>query len=170
MIREKGEARNHTFSGVHPQKRVTPRIHLVATKLQSVPLPPQRPRRCRPSACPGPFTRNASPDPLKRPVGAGLVPALRLAKSRHPIAHTAAAPSHLTPLAPNWILRFFEQLRGFTGFAEQTLLCVSGEADLVRQDPCRAHQRFRARIPDYVRGPGPDQLCGEYLLREPTRP
>ena len=101
------------------------------------------------------------PYPLESPVGAGLVPA----QDRRQVP-----PSHLTLLAPNWITRFFEQPRGFTAFAENTVLCVSAEADLVRQEYGRACRIHRARMPGCVRGPGSDQLCGEYLLHAPTRP
>ena len=157
MIREKREARNHTFSGVHPKKNVTPRP---PTKF-GPPFPPQKTGRGRPCACPVPRPNIASPIPLKDPVGAGLVPAQ---------VRRQVPPSHLTLLAPKLITRFFEQLRGSAGIAELTVLCVSADADLVRQDYGRACQIRRARIPNCVREPGPDQLCEEYLLHAPTRP
>lgn len=51
-------------------------------------------------------------------VGARLVPALPLSKSRYPVSSTAAEHSHPTLLAPKWISRFLEQLRGTAGIAE----------------------------------------------------
>ncbi len=107
------------------------------------------------------FRQTTSRQFYQVPVGAGLVPA----QDRRQVP-----PSHLTLLAPNWITRFFEQPRGFTAFAENTVLCVSAEADLVRQEYGRACRIHRARMPGCVRGPGSDQLCGEYLLHAPTRP
>ena len=65
---------------------------------------------------------------------------------------------------------FLQNLRGFTGFVEYILCCVSAEFDRVRQDHGRACRRFRARIPGCVRGPGPDSECAECLPGEPTRP
>ena len=67
-----------------------------------LPHRPSRPGRGRPCACPGPHPARKSNSPIDRPgpVGAGLVPALCLSKSRHTISPTAAAHSPPDPSSP----------------------------------------------------------------------
>ncbi len=168
-----------------PGADIRDRYPIESVSPDHVPSVLSSPRRGRPCACPRPPPKVTFPYPLESPVGAGLVPALARPQKvtfPYPLESPVGAglvpaqdrrqvpPSHLTILAPNWITRFFEQPRGFTAFAENTVLCVSAEADLVRQEYGRACRIHRARMPGCVRGPGSDQLCGEYLLHAPTRP